>query len=218
VLFEGFGLEIPEADRNEDQYSYLRHGQQFSVRLRNVHPTRCNATLKLNGEDVGTWRLQPWQVASIEHGVFNNKRFTFYREGTYEAKNQGLRSGREENGLVVAVFVPEDTEEVVLPDLGDVDEFGYPGERHWDIPKGLTPYTYSNSQRLTSRAHYLTSTNQAGVIGTSGYSAQDFGTAGWMPLDMNRRVEIAIRLLVQPEPVKPRIAAKPRSTGIPPRR
>jgi hypothetical protein len=222
--FEGYSLSVPESKQDDGQYAYLGHGQLFRIRVANSRPTRCDVGLKVNGVSVGVWRLAGFGCAVLEHPADDDRRFTFYREHSREARAQGLQDGAQENGLIVATFIPEDLTPglpIVSADWSRTDEFGYPGEQlDWSIPKvrgngSSGRYTdHARPQVLISPG----SQQQAGAVGYSGSSSQVYLPAGEMSLSKYQAVEIAIRLLCLPEPVRPRAARTVKTTGIPPRR
>lgn len=109
-----FEVIIPEGDETEVGHVCLKHGTQYSIKLRN-HSERllCNATVKIDGRSVGTWRVAQSEAITIERPVHDSGRFTFYQEGTAEAAKADIRQ-TEELGLISVLFRPEKRKDVPL--------------------------------------------------------------------------------------------------------
>jgi hypothetical protein len=92
-------------------YVEMRHGSQYSIRLDNFHFTRCDASVVIDGQHVGIWRLNAMNSTkgvTIERPANNSGRFTFYRSGSIEADQVQLGFVRPEMlGLVSVTFTPE---------------------------------------------------------------------------------------------------------------
>lgn len=102
-----FEVVIPEGDETEEGYICLKHGTQYSIKLRNQSERlRCNAMVKIDGRSVGTWRVDRREAITIERPVHDSGRFTFYQEGTPEAAKANLRL-TDELGLISVLFRPE---------------------------------------------------------------------------------------------------------------
>jgi hypothetical protein len=102
-----FEVVIPEGDETEEGYVCLKHGTQYSIKLRNhSERLRCNATVKIDGRSVGTWRVDQGEAITIERPVHDSGRFTFYQEGTPEAAKANIRP-TDELGLISVLFRPE---------------------------------------------------------------------------------------------------------------
>lgn len=98
---------IPEGTESEG-YVSLRHNSQYTISLRNRADTRCDAIIKIDGEEVGAWRVNPRSQTILERPVYDTGRFTFYEVGSREAEKAGILNS-EECGLVTVVFLPETT-------------------------------------------------------------------------------------------------------------
>src|SRR5690348_10484827 len=109
----GFGLAIIVDDKvvapvnNDGIYIPLDNGSNYKIRLSNKHEYRCDAEVTIDGEDIGTFRLKPYQTSTIERPGDVAKKFTFYRETSGVAQRAGVTEGKEENGLIQVRFIPE---------------------------------------------------------------------------------------------------------------
>ncbi len=86
-------------------YYPLRHNTRFKIRMESRNHLRSNAIVTIDGEKVGTWRIE--SLAIVERPQHQEKCFTFYREDTAESRQGGITSGAQENGLVSVEFIPE---------------------------------------------------------------------------------------------------------------
>jgi hypothetical protein len=212
MKFEGYSLEVTGTRKTDGQYVYLDHGQQFAIVLANSKPTRCNVALEVNGKSIATYRIENFDSITLERPLHCEERFTFYREGTLDASLQGLKRGDDRNGLIVAKFFPE----VIRPRVAYRDPFGYPVD--FSEPAGRLSTSKVWPGGNVAGSYRVGGMSAAGGVGYSGESDQEFMTAEEMEVDASQMVEIAIRLLAMPEPVKPKVISKPKTTGIPPRR
>jgi hypothetical protein len=167
-----FEVVIPEGDETEVGYICLKHGMQYSIKLRNhSERLRCNATVKMDGSAVGTWRVDRSDTITIERPVHDSGRFTFYQEGTPEAAKANIRA-TEELGLISVLFRPEKGKQASLFMAGPSIQ----------CMAGPRPFA-------------------AGGTGLSGKSAQQFDEAEEIEIDDDRAVTIHLRLVaIQNEP------------------
>jgi hypothetical protein len=101
-----YELAVLGAEETQDGYVLLAHGQRYSLRISNDGSMRCDVELTIDGNHVGTFRLEGQSSAVIERPVVDDGFFTFYELVTEEARKSGLTS-HEATGLVTAVFKPE---------------------------------------------------------------------------------------------------------------
>jgi hypothetical protein len=168
-----FEVVIPEGDETEVGYVCLKHGTQYSIKLRN-HSERllCNATVEIDGRSVGTWRVDQGDTITIERPVHDSGRFTFYQEGTPEATKANIRL-TDELGLISVLFRPE---------------------KRKDVP---------SIQCMAAPRQYMAAPRPyaAGGTGLSGKSAQQFDEAEEIEIDDETSVTIHLRLVaIQNEP------------------
>lgn len=126
--------------KNDSHYSiYLRNGSAFKYVLSlslsvmtysYLSIFRCDCTVKIDGVEQGTFRLNPYCGYSIERPVNEGKtgRFTFVSEEAIEAMTEkerdqaGISLDNADNGLVEARFVPEAAYLATLPRQMTVDK------------------------------------------------------------------------------------------------
>ena len=112
-----YELTVLGAEETQEGYVLLGHGQRYSLRIANEESMRCDVELHIDGNHVGTFRLDGKSSAVIERPVEDNGYFTFYELATDEAKRSGL-TRHEATGLVTAIFKPEALVLSSSPSLG----------------------------------------------------------------------------------------------------
>jgi hypothetical protein len=90
-------------------YYSIPHNKEYRVRMINNSRSRVNATLTIDSEVMGVWRIEPFSDIVIERPSHNDRKFVFVEETSREAKMGGVTKGKSENGLVEVAFVPEKT-------------------------------------------------------------------------------------------------------------
>lgn len=196
---EGYSVEIPEGDERSEGYIGLPHNTEYSLKLRNHNSTRCDAHVTIDGEHVGTWRVNANASIRIERPADVQRKFTFYKLGTPEAKKANLKSN-EDLGLIAVKFTPE--VEVVR------------GSRGWngELP-GIYGATF-NSGEPSLRSYGGAKGMSAGGTGLGASSGQTFGSALPIVYDRDKEVTIHLRLAcVEKEDIIP---LRKRSTPVPP--
>lgn len=183
MKFDNYLVRIPEGQEFADGYVALRHGTQYSLSLLllgewySTKPNRYNAQITIDGIDVGTWRVTSGQMTTIEHGVDDNGKFTFYRADSREAIAVGLDSvNRNQLGLVSVTFIPEKKP----------SRYGS-GQ---SISKLVTRGDINAYDENTTRGGFT-----VGGTGLSGRSQQEFDIAENMILDRSKAVTISLRLI-----------------------
>lgn len=172
---------------------------KYSMRLINNASTRCDASITLDDDHVGTFRIGPFSSITIERPTYNHKEFTFYEGGSSQSYSAGYKKNDLKNGLVKVVFNPE-------------KNFKHPGGcfRHYDSefmneiygngdfslsseasPLARDTFSYTNSTSLNS-----TSLGE-GITGLSGHSNQKFRDATALDYDDSRRATILVRLVCE---------------------
>ncbi|MBV8097108.1 MAG: hypothetical protein JO110_28465, partial [Acetobacteraceae bacterium] len=100
---------IPEGRERDSGHVVLSHGQMYTLRLGNhCYRRRCDATVFVDGKEVGCFRLSAGQIWTIERPAHDTGRFTFFRSDSAEAATAGVGAVKQEDrGLVHVVFRPE---------------------------------------------------------------------------------------------------------------
>jgi|GEM_PF-3193122 len=105
MKLEPYEVKVPEG-RESEGYVYLRHNTQYTILLTNLADTRCDAEVRIDGREVGAWRVPALKTVVIERPVHDTGRFTFYEVGSREADKAGI-SESDQLGLLTVVFKPE---------------------------------------------------------------------------------------------------------------
>jgi hypothetical protein len=88
-------------------YVPIPHNVIYRIILTSNHDTASDVILYIDNYCMGTWRLEANNSITLERPIHAAKLFTFVRENSDQAGLTGLVSGKEENGLIKAVFKPE---------------------------------------------------------------------------------------------------------------
>jgi hypothetical protein len=112
VKINGYELDIIATsannfNKNSFDYVSLQHKAEYKVKLVNTKSTNCDVQLYIDNDHIGTWRLKPYQTATIERPANVSRKFTFLKETSSEASSTGIVAGSNNNGLVKAIFTPE---------------------------------------------------------------------------------------------------------------
>lgn len=205
---------------NEHGYVRLQHGDVYRIGLRNHSNENNDVIIEIDGKEIGGWRLEAYQTATIEHPADDSGQFTFYELGSSEAQKVGLSLiDRSDLGLVKVTFIPEKFKHRGIP---AIDTRPYPGV------KGAGEMNCSDWQQESfsfgergggaGGQSVNLNTRSAGGTGLSGRSNQQFGTAGSIDRDYGRQVIINLRLVAKPsnEPRPLRAASLIVSNLVPP--
>lgn len=126
-----YSVEIPEGKERSDGYIGMRHGQVYTIRIGNTGPKKCDAILSIDGLPMGTFRLNPKQIWSLEHPATSKGRFTFFGLNTAEAQSSLIQKDSQ-TGLIQVEFRPEyqegfDSGLISFSDTEDPDWLGAGG-------------------------------------------------------------------------------------------
>lgn len=182
MLLNDYSVRIVGGNETPGGYVEMRHGQTFTIALRNNNDRRCDAKVEVNGVHVGTWRLNAFSSAALERPADGDGKFTFYRQFTSEAYAVQAQGGEQAAGLVVVTFTPE---RVVKPQY--VATAAFPNFQGQAKDLGESTMSYSTGA--------LRSSHSAGVIGQSGHSYQQYGIAGEIEYDYAGQTTISLRLV-----------------------
>ncbi len=149
----------------------MRHAQVYQLSLVNHGTKRCDATVRIDGKPVGTWRVPASQHIVLEHPVDQTGKFTFFVLGTSEADATNIQDDALV-GLVEAIFTPEKQENTLRSRLAA------PAVRANFLP-GLKPAVKQD----------------VGGTGLSGKSEQQYGHAERIEYDRAAQVSIQVRLV-----------------------
>lgn len=105
MKLEPYEVKVPEG-RESEGYVYLRHNTQYTIVLSNQAPTPCDAEVRIDGREVGLWRVPALKSMVVERPVHETGRLTFYEVGSREAHKAGI-SESDHLGLLTVIFTPE---------------------------------------------------------------------------------------------------------------
>lgn len=228
MYLNSFSVRVPEGTEKESGYVELNHGKQYSINLRNDRDVRCDADVSIDGKPIGTFRIEPNSTINLERPLNEDKRFTFYKAGSREAKASDEANIKDNyQGLIQVTFRPEKQYCHYLPSWWYVWpstpapytpwNFG----ESWDYDttcntRGTSGVTLKTSGVTTTSANYcqVTSTSslpmRAGVTGLSGHSDQEFCQVDEIQdYDTNYFTAISLRLVCtenqrqDPTPLRP---------------
>jgi len=92
-------------------YFVLPHESEYKIRLTNDNDVRCDAIVYVDGDKIGTWRINEHGRITIERPANKARKFTLLKTKSHEGIMSGMRSGKFENGLVKIIFRPEKIQE-----------------------------------------------------------------------------------------------------------
>lgn len=112
TTLNGFSIDIlgdyiTHFRKSEYNYYSLPHLCEYRIKLTNNRSTRCNAEVFIDGESVGTWRIDSFDNIIIERPANINRRFIFVEERSSIATQAGIYQNKHDNGLISVVFEPE---------------------------------------------------------------------------------------------------------------
>jgi len=196
MYLNDFSVRIPESNEAPGGYVEMRHGQTYTLKLRNSRNVRCDARVEIDGKHVGTWRVRTNSGITLERPAHDTGQFTFYKLGTPEASAAQLNGGDPNLGLVRVTFMPE--RERVYPTAWPKpwEPWPRPPWQPWPIPYR---HQYDWSASTKSLAEMPMAGNyqsrSAGGTGLSGASGQQFVDAGHIDYDYSQQTVIHLRLV-----------------------
>ncbi|WP_052574059.1 hypothetical protein [Haloferula sp. BvORR071] len=101
-----YAVVIPEGEEAEEGYVRMEHGTPYSIRLENRSSRRCNARIAIDGNPVGTFRIDQRSSIVLERPSHDTGRFTFFKVWAKEAGEAGIVEN-ESTGLISVTFIPE---------------------------------------------------------------------------------------------------------------
>lgn len=109
VYRNGFELDIIGNDidvfsRNGFNYYALKNHTKYKIVLKNSHRYRCDVTVRIDGNNIGTWRINPHSRIFVERPATIDREFVFVSENSNEAMETGSVSGLYTNGNISACF------------------------------------------------------------------------------------------------------------------
>lgn len=240
----GFAVRIFPGTEERDGYHVLKHGQEYSIRLTNDRYVRCDAEIKIDGKEIGAFRINSRSKIEIERPADEAKKFVFYKASSQQAQKCDVRDiEKSERGLITVHFKPE---KIAYKPYGPYTWGPYTGgtgdRRRGDYcPETIAwNYSWTDNTSSSSDCYYSSSDElsestseydsksifrgitknqyESGITGLKGDSNQRFVVVDNLNYDLEDDMVIHIRLVA---PSKDREDPKPlrgllRSTKIPP--
>lgn len=196
-LLNNFGFGIV-GGKEIDGYVLMIHGTKYKLKLWNFDlQLRCDAAIKIDGKELGIWRIEKNQSIELERPENDRGCFTFYKAGTVEAVQSGLEVG-DELGLIEVTFCPEKA----------------------PVPKPFVPQQpsamdfWEKDEDLESLRRQIDSPSPGGT-GLSGYSQDEYVSAGEIDHDYSKTTTIYVRLIAKADEPRPLLGKTFFSTVIP---
>ena len=181
MKLDTFDLIVNKGREVANGYVEMPHNTEYSILMRNNRNVDCDAVVRVDGVEVGTWRIYSHQSILIERPANIDRKFTFYRLGTSESYQAGLK--RDNNlGLISVEFIPAKEVERGLVFYGEGS-------------KGVER-TYGNPYSSACE----TKGYNAGGTGLGDHSDQSFGQAVSIDRDYSKQVTINLRLVCVDKP------------------
>ena len=216
MYYNRFSVRILGGREIHSGYVKINHGQVFRLVLKNDYDEEADATVKLNGIEVGQFRIHSRSTIILERGVNDDGRFTFFASGTAEANQAGL-SGIDvsQRGLVQVTFIPGKVKVEPVTSVEHHHHHWYPIRQwpptpQWTYDDDSIKVTWKDSTCNCSSADncmmamaspadpevetYRT-TVQEGIVGLSGQSNQSFRSVEPLEYDYSRQTTITLRLI-----------------------
>lgn len=111
VRLGGFSVQILSngeyIDEDIRNYVALQHKSEYKLVLKNHGDTKCDAEVKMDGESIGMYRIEPLSSMMLERPSKEAKKFTFVKSDSDIAKSTGASEKAPTNGLIQVTFKPE---------------------------------------------------------------------------------------------------------------
>ncbi len=213
-----FYLSIEGRSETSDGYVKLPHNTQYKIKLGNTGNRRSDCEVSVDGKSVGTFRIDSDSTIILERPIDDSGKFTFYKDGTSEARAAELDLvSKDDRGLISVTFKPEkETTHSNYNEPKWVTGSFYP--QFWKATKpdldlkGPAPY----HRRVKTAAFNLKGLSgqsvTSGGTGLSGNSNQTFYDVANLDCDTENFVTINLRLVAGedgPRPLKKKIKTNP---------
>jgi hypothetical protein len=190
----------------------------YSIELGNANSRKCDALVEVDGESVGSFRLNEYGKLLLERPSYSEKRFTFFVGGSEGSKKSGYSKGQKTNGLIKVTFRPEKEKIVHVTKMNffersnsDEEEMYYDmdGGEDMDMGFGFATKKYSsressaNPKSISDMATSRMSSKKEGITGLSGQSAQKFIKVDDLDYDEQATTTIMVRLVVDTQDIEP---------------
>lgn len=187
-----FEANIVGRHERANGYVVLKHEEHYTIELRNHYRNRrANATIKVDGKDIGTWRLPVNGTVTIERPANEQRLLTFFLDGTDESRQAGISGGDSKNGHIAITFVAEKPRPSRLRAVANaVSEV-----REMSFSTNSAEEAFTARSAPTGAFASSTSSFVSGATGLSGHSSQQFYTANHIAQDVSTTTVIHLRLV-----------------------
>lgn len=218
MYLNDFSVQVVGGMERPGGYVEIEHGKHYKLNLRNSHSVPCDAQVSIDGNDIGTFRINPYSTIVLERPLHDTGRFTFYKCDSPEGRKVGIDASDPNAGLVSVTFTPESRQQHSTqyywvpmagvpqsqPRWGDYGDSGT-----WNPNINWTSTTSVTGQYEIRSANYV-----SGGTGLSGKSKQEFASAQPIVYDYTLQTTINLRLVaVDNDEPRPLMA---RSNPVPP--
>jgi len=200
---------IRHIKKGDYNYYALPHMEEYKIKMINSRNTRCDAEVFVDGQLVGTWRIDPYNSATIERPIKINKRFTFVRQDSKVARRAGINQNDNMDGLVTVRFKPEkhnycDNKPFVLSKVcynnDDITYFGNPNPTRFvnnDISYAQSLNSYLDGIQISSKGNFEPKENVVGATVLGANTDQYFRTVEDIyDIDYHNITTINVRMMV----------------------
>jgi hypothetical protein len=215
-----FSVLIPEGQEYESGHVRLPHNTQFCIKLGNHDHRDCDATVFVDGKEVGCFRLQNGNTLLLERPVHDNARFTFFKADSEEAHDAGVSSvASVDRGTIRVIFRPEKVRRpsrIGGQSVRGIDELTTKhrwGKSQDEQGPQLRALGMARSVETAGLGFVAPTNAEAGITGLTGHSDQNFYTVPNLDYDPTAEVTINLRL-VAGKAVRP-LTSVPRSNPVP---
>ena len=178
-----FSVLVPEGRERDSGHVELNHNTVYSLKLGNHDSNRdCDALVRVDGKEVGGFRIRAGCTMVLERPGHDDGRFTFFEANSQQGTDAGAANVvTSDRGLIQVVFKPE-RKRTRQQIVGDAARKGFYGEEK----------TCGGLRSLSSFAPQNVS---AGVTGLTGKSGQQFVNVPELDYEPNQEVTISVRLV-----------------------
>jgi len=103
MRLDEFTLEITGGNERTNGQVLMNHGQGYEIVLRNHSFRNADVELSVDGNSIGTFRVNSHGTVRLERPENDNGKFTFFRLNSTEAKLGGIQNN-DAIGLITATF------------------------------------------------------------------------------------------------------------------
>lgn len=223
-----FSVLIPEGREHGSGHVALPHNTQYVIRMGNHGSPRCDATVEVDGKEVGSFRINGYGNLVLERSVNDTGRFTFFEADSAEGASAGAGEiATDLRGLVRVTFRPEKYVKPI-PFVGGVRTIrgmcapaprmggsigqsagGWSTQQYGAVSKGPEPTcggfvgAFPTNQCDMGGSYSAPAGAAAGVTGLTGSSNQTFYEVPNLDYDPAGEVIITLRLVEATNAVRP---------------